>query len=211
MRSRDIEHIRSPVFTPQSNGKVERFNRFLKYGLQAYSTTNEWRTAIADLLAHYRATSSKPGLKSPAELFLGRTIRLPFEVVRRPQKKMTTPQPTQLQDDARPHLRCRGPYRVGDMVMYRRPKVHKGQPPYSKPIEVAAVLGNWTYRLKNGSIWNARKLKRFYTETDGYTDSPSTDSSPDRPTVTRGGPPTRILPNRTTRGRPPDYFVNANF
>ena len=213
LRNRDIQHLRTPIYNPESNGKTERFNRFLKYGLQAYSeSTTEWKTAIEELLAHYRATSPKPGLESPAEIFLGRKIRLPFEIVKRPQIASTPPSRLKDENEEMPHLLCRGPYRVGDMVMYKRPKILKGQPPYSQPIPVVEVLGKWTYRLKNGSIWNARKLKRFYEE-----ESEPNDSSPTTTTGNSGSRPrhaenpTRTLPDRTTRGQPPDYFVRANF
>ncbi|GFO08306.1 hypothetical protein PoB_003481100 [Plakobranchus ocellatus] len=60
-------------------------------------------------------------------------------------------------------LHSRGPYHVGDRVLARRPQVLKGQSPWSKPLTVLMVLGNWTYRLSDGQTWNARKL-RLYLE-----------------------------------------------
>lgn len=210
LRSRDIEHLRTPVYNPQSNGKVERFNRFLKFGLQAYAESQtEWKIAIEDLLSQYRATAARPGLKSPAEMFLGRKIRLPFEVVNRPSIRPTIPAQQGEDQDRTAHLHCRGPYQVGDMVMYKRPQVLKGQPPYSKPMLVTAVLGNWTYRLQNGSVWNARKLKRFY-DMESLNTEPGSAQSRTRSRRTRARLPTRILPERSTRGQTPDYFVKPN-
>ncbi|MCP4339056.1 MAG: transposase family protein [Desulfobulbaceae bacterium] len=55
------------------------------------------------------------------------------------------------------------PYHVGDIVTTKRPpaEIHKGQSSRSQPLRIQKVVGRWTYQLEDGSIWNARKLKRF--------------------------------------------------
>ncbi len=58
--------------------------------------------------------------------------------------------------------KSRDPYLVGDWVRFRKPHVMKGKCPYSDPLRVTKVLGNWTYRLANGQKWNARKLRRYF-------------------------------------------------
>ncbi|GFO35806.1 hypothetical protein PoB_006231100 [Plakobranchus ocellatus] len=58
-------------------------------------------------------------------------------------------------------LHLRGPYRVDDQVLARRPKVLKVQSTWSKPLTILEVLGNWTYRLSDDQTWNAHKLRRY--------------------------------------------------
>ncbi|GFO00985.1 hypothetical protein PoB_002749000 [Plakobranchus ocellatus] len=57
-------------------------------------------------------------------------------------------------------LHSRGPYHVGDRVLARRPQVLKGQSPWSKPLTVLKVFGNWTYQLPTirRATWNLRRL-----------------------------------------------------
>ncbi|MCP4341798.1 MAG: DDE-type integrase/transposase/recombinase, partial [Desulfobulbaceae bacterium] len=59
----------------------------------------------------------------------------------------------------------RHPYWIGDKVMTKRPhpQVLKGQTPWSKPHLIRKIVGRWTYQLDDGSIWNARKLRRFHS------------------------------------------------
>ncbi len=46
--------------------------------------------------------------------------------------------------------------------MLRKPHVLKGQSPFSTPLVIREVLGNWTYLLSDGKVWNARRIKRYY-------------------------------------------------
>lgn len=78
----DIKHIRTPPYHPQSNGQVERFVDTFKRGMrkQGASTSKDLQL----FLQRYRATpnASAHGNKSPAELMLGRRMRLPLDAVR---------------------------------------------------------------------------------------------------------------------------------
>ncbi len=79
--SRDIEHHRAAVYNPQENGVVENFNRYIKHGIEAFTAENiDWDEGMHHLLSQFRATSPVPNGKSPAETFLGRPIRLPFQL-----------------------------------------------------------------------------------------------------------------------------------
>ena len=64
--------------------------------------------------------------------------------------------------------RFRGPYQVNDVVRVRLSQVPKGCSPFSKPLRVTKVLGNYTYTLDNGQVWNARKLVRYRDPTQQY-------------------------------------------
>ena len=202
LSSRNIRHIRTCVYTPQQNGLVEVFNRYIKYGVEAFTSDHTgWDQGMNELLAQFRATAPTPNSKSPAELMFGRKLRLPFEVVRRQQSNPELPgvlkedsSEDQLQRSVTTEisLTCRGPYKRGEWVRVRRPHVLKGQSPYSQPMKILEVLGNWTYRLSDGQKWNARRLRRhFSTEVDpGDIIMPLRRSR--RPT--KGKPPLRFKP-----------------
>lgn len=73
-----ISHIRTPPYHPQSNGLCERFVGTLKSFLD--KSRNRSEDELLDFLRIYRATpnESAPFGKSPAELLLGRKLRIPL-------------------------------------------------------------------------------------------------------------------------------------
>ena len=153
------------MYNPQQNGRVETFNCFLKHGIQTFSTAKiDFATGIQELLFNYRTTSATPTGKSPAELLFGRRLRTNFQPALRPTTTSTVTPPTNHPTDAQQQQqalpRFRGPYQVNDEVRVRFPQVPKGCSPFSTPRRVIEVLGNYTYKLNDGQVWNARKLVR---------------------------------------------------
>ena len=147
----DVHHYRAAVYNPQENGAVERFNRVLKTGIQAFHAEGKsWIQGLRSLLLAYRATPSEGGV-SPAEKFLGHPIRMAFQPNPSPPLRMDTPQETPARSGIRP----------GDRVVTRLPATPKGLPAYSKPKTVEAVLGRHTLRLSDGQKWNTRKVKKM--------------------------------------------------
>ncbi len=72
------------VYNPRENGLAERWNKMLKFGVQAFTSTGRlWEDGILELLAQHRHMPSTPQGSSPAELLFGRKTRMAFEV--RPQ------------------------------------------------------------------------------------------------------------------------------
>ncbi len=60
--SRNIFHDTSPVYSPQSNGLVEVFNRYLKHGIQKFSFYSDgWARKVDELLVHFRCTAQSSG------------------------------------------------------------------------------------------------------------------------------------------------------
>ncbi len=168
---RNIRHQRAAVYNPQENGQVEVFNRYLKHGAQAFTAAGEkWKEGITSLLQNYRGTPTS-SQKTPAELFFKRKMRLSYQIPlprqnspNNRQEKATTATGSSQLEEEKGCLSNRGPYKVGSRVMTRRPQVLKGQSPWSGPHTVNDVLGNFTYRLSDGQVWNARKLRRFHQE-----------------------------------------------
>jgi hypothetical protein len=199
-----IEHLRSAVYNPQTNGKVEVFNRFIKHGVQTFSDNQPWEESIHELLGHFRATRPAPDQKSPSELFFGRDNRLPFQVVRRPihAGSGTLAKPTE-QSFNRPSqfLHCRGPFVKGDQVLTKRPQPRKGQSPYTAPMTVEKVLSHYTYQLSDGQVWNARKMRRFYPPLPEPTTSPEdVPAPPVAPQPPRRSGRVRKMPDRFQAG-----------
>ena len=76
MAELSIKRIPIPVYNPQQNGLVERFNRVLAEKL-AEAHENKWpiEKTIEDTLFHYRATPHSTTDKSPFEALFGRPMR----------------------------------------------------------------------------------------------------------------------------------------
>ena len=198
LKSRNIRHHRTSVYTPQQNGLVEVFNRLLKHGIQAFcSAHTSWDQGIIELLSHYRATAPSPDQMSPCELMFGRKMRLPFEVsLTNPD---TTNPPLVTTNSASTSAATgRGPYKRGEWVCVRRHHTLKGQSPFSRPMKVTEVLGNWTYRLSDNQVWNARRMRRHFSPYNDDLDF--TVASPDIPGVRRR------CSKRSTKGKPPQRF-----
>ncbi|GFO11865.1 integrase core domain protein [Plakobranchus ocellatus] len=96
-------------------------------------------------LRNHRAPALTPHDRSPGEVIFHRSLRLPFQIPASAHRaRPPSPQLATSASDAQ-GVYSRGPYRVGDRVLARRPQVLKGQSPWSKPLTVLKVLGNWTY------------------------------------------------------------------
>ena len=55
LAAQDIQHIRTTPYHPESNGLVERFNRVLKTGVQAFTREGlPWNEGLRQLLINYR-------------------------------------------------------------------------------------------------------------------------------------------------------------
>lgn len=72
-----IEHVRSPIYHPQSNGQAERFVDTFKRALRKMHGEGRTEDLLQVFLRTYRSTPSMhvPNNSSPAEAFLGRRIK----------------------------------------------------------------------------------------------------------------------------------------
>ena len=84
LAARDIQHIRTTPYHPESNGLVERFNRLLKTGIQAFTRKGlPWNEGLRQLLINYRGNPHGSDNKSPGERMFGRSYRQPHQVAPR--------------------------------------------------------------------------------------------------------------------------------
>lgn len=170
LKERDINHNRTSVYYPASNGAVERLHRVLKGCIQtAIQHSHPWNRAVTEWLQVYRATPHATTGVSPYELLYGRKMRtklniLPLhaegkcdlaavrENVKKKQDKM------KLYTD---HKRgARNPlFGVGGRVRIRLPRATpKGHPRFSAPVRVEKRVGPNTFLLSDGKKWNAAHL-----------------------------------------------------
>ncbi len=217
------------MYNPQENGLVEIFNRYIKQGVEAFTTAGtKWADGLRRMLLQFRATAPTADGKSPAELFLGRRIRMDHEFR---QRKIADVSPSHQGEEERgvevtPVASKqtvkwrRGPFKRGDYVMTKKAHHLKGTSPYSEPKTVVEVIGDWTYRLSDGQRWNARKMKRFpaaamttFAETSSPTSVP-TPAAQTPPAVTTTttvtqpvAPPAPMRQStRSTRGKAPRRY-----
>ena len=76
-----IEHRMSTPAHPQSNGKIERFNRTLKQMIQkaVNNQPSRWEEVLNDVLLAYRASVSTTTGYTPHFLMTGRHLRMPMQ------------------------------------------------------------------------------------------------------------------------------------
>ncbi|GFO38083.1 Pol polyprotein [Plakobranchus ocellatus] len=107
----NIHHTHTAVYNPQENGCVERFNQYLKHGIQAFHASGEaWASGIQALLHNYRATAATPQGRSPGEVMFHRPLRLPFQIPASAHRaRPPSPQLATSASDAQ-GVHSRGPY-----------------------------------------------------------------------------------------------------
>ncbi|KAJ8403266.1 hypothetical protein AAFF_G00354830 [Aldrovandia affinis] len=79
LEKKGISHQKTPLYHPLANAGVERFNKVLKYGLRALlQEGRQFSDALKTLLLSYRSTPHRVTGRTPAELMIGRTLRVPL-------------------------------------------------------------------------------------------------------------------------------------
>ena len=213
LKERDIHHYLIPVYAAQENGLVESFNRYLKYGTQTFDADGiRWKDGLRELVGSYRVTPLKDHGKSPAELHFNSPVRPSHEPNRaRPTRRVFKPRRGRVETETgEAQIKERffpgSIYKKGNMVLVRLPHVPKGRSPYSAPLKVEKVLGNRTFLLSDGQVWNSRNLKPFRTKpVETFYLPESNTPGADASTPRRSG--------RATQGRPPprykEYFCRT--
>ncbi|MCP3662496.1 MAG: hypothetical protein GY696_08385 [Gammaproteobacteria bacterium] len=142
---------------------MERFNRYLKNGIQAFNAAGTpWKEGLRELIASYRAMPLH-GCKSPAQFFLGHRMHRGHEPNRSKPTRRTV-QEQSSEPKARTKIYYSKVYKKGEKVLTKKPHAAIGSSPYSEPKTVERVLGRYTFLLSDGRVWNARKLKPYRSE-----------------------------------------------
>jgi transposase InsO family protein len=176
LQSRDIIHHPVPVYNPERNGKVEAFNKYLKQGVQTFQASHTpFHNGIDELLFNYRATAPTAHDESPAKRLFGYEIRQNFQpnnhsLIQPIREVAQDDAPQQEQSKAGALPQFTGPYKTGDLVRKRKIHVPKGTSPFTSPFKVTAALGNYTYKLDDGQIWNAKNLVKYVPKQRQYVE-----------------------------------------
>ena len=76
LRSKNIKHVRSSLYYPRSNRKVERFHRYLKKNFQTVTLqVRSWEVELPQILMSYRSIPHPTTKKTPASMLFNREIR----------------------------------------------------------------------------------------------------------------------------------------
>ena len=110
-----IGHIKTSPYHPQTNGKTERFHRFLNDTLAKYTYQNQtiWDTYVPGMLMAYRTSVNDSTKHTPFFLLHGRDPILPMDTLLQPKLKYMGDEyvPTMLQrlhkafDDTRSNMK----------------------------------------------------------------------------------------------------------
>ena len=77
LSSKGIKHVRSSPYFPRSNGKIERFHRYLRKNFQAVTVDGKsWEEGLPKILVSYRSIPHPMTGKTPvSSFFIGRYVR----------------------------------------------------------------------------------------------------------------------------------------
>ena len=173
LKSQGIKHVRSAPYHPASNGLAERFVQSLKQALNA--SKDDGRSLehrLHDYLLTYRSTPHATTAVSPASLFLHRSLRTTFDLLRpNTESRVLGRQASQKVDhDKRAKVRD---FSVGQAVLARR--FQSGHD--WVPAQVVEVLGPVTYSVEtqDGQIWkrHADQLKEIPEPASHFSEFPN--------------------------------------
>lgn len=87
LKSLNIEHRKSSIYYPQSNGLIERVHLSMKNSITSLSEqVFEWSDRLMFFKLHYNASKHAVTQFSPAEIFFGRELNLPLNIFDKPQQ-----------------------------------------------------------------------------------------------------------------------------
>ena len=146
-----IEHILCSPYHPSSNGAVERMVQTFKKAMKASSTSGlSVNHRLANFLLSYRTTPHMTTNKTPAELFLGRTLRTCLDLIRPDTRKVVERKQSQqkVKHDRHAHERT---FQLEQTVMVRN---FRNGPKWVRGV-IIKRKGPVTYlvRVDNGTVW----------------------------------------------------------
>jgi len=143
-----IRHIKSPPYHPPSNGLCERFVRTFKTGvIKIHENVKDLKIASAILLREYRACPSMVlNGNSPAEKFLGRSIKSSVDLIALRPAQSSKDQPDQELPEERiqSSASLRKTFDEGDLVWVRD---HSGKSKWAAA-KIVSAAGDHIYKVR---------------------------------------------------------------
>ena len=175
LRNLNIKHSRTALYHPQANGAVERFNRVLKEGLRVGKYEGKpFESTLRSIIANYRSTVHGTTGMTPAELMIGRKLRMPldllplhpvrrtvhFEETHKTVEQRVNFKQNQYKSYADDRRRAQpSNLKKGDRVRVRNPIRHnKLDPVWSSSHTIINKPSDDTATLEDGTTWNAERL-----------------------------------------------------
>lgn len=167
-----IKHSRTALYHPQSNGAVERFNRYLTDQLRiARVEGRSVDEALFTALSAYRSTKHCTTQRSPSELMCGRSMTMPLDrLIKLVPSKQVSFQEAVQQNVKVTQRRNELNYNRRNMVKWNhieenqqvrvRENVRstKYDPMWSNPRQVERKINDSTVCLEDGSVRNSQDL-----------------------------------------------------
>jgi hypothetical protein len=170
-RNNGIRHSLSPPYHPATNGAAERCVQTVKSALKKHLLCDKQATdlshALQNFLLHYRVTPHATTGRAPADMFLQRSPRTRFSLLK-PDVTSTVHQKQEVQvRNHKSSTKVPNTYSVGEIVRVKN--VHSGIERFVKGV-VAKVLGPYHFLVKIGNrcryvhIEHLRKTGELYLD-----------------------------------------------
>ena len=175
LKANCIEHIKSSVRHPSSNGEAERFVRTFKNAMKATkSRKGDIHQKLARFLLSYRTTPHTTTKETPAKLFLGRELRTRLSALK-PNLANS------IQKKQSKHVKDNRILEIGDPVLVR--DYRKDTEKWTKGV-IISKLGPVTYQveIEDEIVWKRHidQLKSIATsKLAEFDDQPSQSKSYD--------------------------------
>ena len=152
-----IQHMKTSLYLPSSNGLVERWNSTLSSVFEtARAEKKNVVTALHEFLMVYRATEHATTGLSPSVLLHGREIRTVLEPTRTTRKKVSFDADLPSYAKYKQENKTNVVFKLGDKVKLKHPRTRK----IILGLTVEEIVGPYTVMLSDGRKWNNRHLSR---------------------------------------------------
>ena len=174
-----VKHIFSPVYTPESNGRLEGWHRFFKACIAKHIRSRgiEWDELVPLAVSAYNFFPCKSSKESPFILMFGRDPITPVAKLLEPRPRYYGEQGSALKMDTLRRLytvvvqnilkaREKIPkkrnephsFKVNDMVLAKDPDAAVFEPRYQPNFRVTAIFGN--NRIEVQDEWGHKSIRR---------------------------------------------------
>lgn len=182
LKNLNIQHRKSSIYYPQSNGAIERVHRIMKESIAAMcNQIFEWSDRLLFFKLEYNNSKHAVTKFAPAELFFGRQLNVPDAIFKEPlevegyskyfekliqhlteSKKLLIQNEKKYFEQQTQHIKGRNkPNFEMDEIVYLKNFQHVGtlQKKYIGPFKILKKLRNDNYIIQNAENENDKEIK----------------------------------------------------